>query len=65
MDAPYRLAAILEDVEKVFGNGLQITLAMDLTLPGETILRGSVREIRKRVGPRKAEFILFLHPQNR
>lgn len=62
MDTPYRLGTILDDVGKVFGSGQRITLAMDITLPSETILRGRQDEIRKRVGPRKAEFILIIHP---
>ncbi len=61
MDTPYRLGAVLEDVAKVFGSGQRITLAMDITLSSETILRGRLDEIRKRVGPRKAEFILIVH----
>ncbi len=61
MDTPYRLGAVLEDVGKVFGSGQRITLAMDISLPSETILRGRLDEVRKRVGPRKAEFILIVH----
>ncbi|GAP14157.1 probable S-adenosylmethionine-dependent methyltransferase, YraL family [Longilinea arvoryzae] len=61
MDTPYRLGAVLDDVTKVFGSGQRITLAMDITLSSETILRGRLDEIRKRVGPRKAEFILVVH----
>lgn len=62
MDTPYRLGALLEDVDKVFGSGQRITLAMDITLPSETILRGRLDDLRKRTGPRKAEFILIIHP---
>ena len=62
MDTPYRLGALLEDVGKVFGGGQRITLAMDITLPSEAILRGRLDEVRKRIGPRKAEFILIIHP---
>lgn len=62
LDTPYRLGALLDDVGKVFGAGQRVTLAMDLTLPSETILRGRLDELRKRVGPRKAEFILIVHP---
>lgn len=62
LDTPYRLGALLDDVGKVFGGGQRITLAMDITLSSETILRGRLDELRKRVGPRKAEFILIVHP---
>jgi 16S rRNA (cytidine1402-2'-O)-methyltransferase len=62
MDTPYRLGALMDDLIKVFGGGQRITLAMDITLASETIVRGRLDELRKRVGPRKAEFILIVHP---
>lgn len=61
MDTPYRLAALLEDVEKVFGKGQRLTLGFDMTLPAEMILRGTVVEVKKAVGTRKGEFILIVH----
>ncbi len=61
MDTPYRLAALLEDVARVFGNGQAVTVACDLTLPNETVYRGPISEVRKRAGARKAEFILIVH----
>jgi 16S rRNA (cytidine1402-2'-O)-methyltransferase len=60
MDTPYRLGALLDDVAKTFGKGALVTLACDLTLPKETILRGSVAEVRQKVNQRKAEFILIV-----
>jgi 16S rRNA (cytidine1402-2'-O)-methyltransferase len=63
MDTPYRLAKLLEELENTFGKGVQITLACDLTLPSETIYRGSLGVVRKQAGARKAEFILVLQPQ--
>ncbi len=66
MDTPYRMLPLLDDVAKVFGKGQQITLTADLTLPKETIYRGSVVEVRQQVQKRKAEFILIVHgPQKR
>lgn len=62
MDTPYRLSTLLEDVEAVFGKSHLATLAMELTQSGETILRGSIENLRKKVGSRKAEFILVIHP---
>lgn len=62
MDTPYRLNATLEEIVKVFGAGQRVTLACDLTLPGERIYRGGAAEVRQQVGGRKAEFILILHP---
>jgi 16S rRNA C1402 (ribose-2'-O) methylase RsmI len=61
MDTPYRLGAVLSDVEKVFGQRKQITLACDLTQHSESILRGEISEIIKQVLKRKAEFILIIH----
>ena len=61
MDAPYRLVTMLDDIEAVFGGGVTITLAMDITLPGEKIFRGTVSEARKKLGQRKSEFVLIVH----
>ncbi len=61
LDTPYRLTAILGDIEKVFGKGQRLTLAFNLTLPGEMICRGNPQEIAKQVGPRKGEFVLVIH----
>lgn len=60
MDAPYRLAQLMEDVESIFG-GANITLAVDITLPGERIFRGPANLVRREVGQRKAEFVLIIH----
>lgn len=61
MDAPYRLAALLQDVAGVFGKGHVVTVAADLTLPREKIYRGPLSEVLQQVGTRKAEFILIVH----
>ncbi|MHB8932958.1 MAG: SAM-dependent methyltransferase [Bellilinea sp.] len=61
MDTPYRLAALLDDVEKTFGKGQRMTLGFDLTLPSEIIARGTPAEVKKILGPRKGEFILIVH----
>ena len=65
MDTPYRLAALLDDVEKTFGKGQRLTLGFDLTLDSEIILRGTPAEVKKALGPRKGEFMLIVHgPMN-
>lgn len=61
MDTPYRMDALLEDVSKVFGKGATVTLACNLTLPNEAILRGPVGTVRQQANKRKAEFILVIH----
>lgn len=60
MDTPYRLGALLEDVIRVYGKEMIVTVAYDLTLPTETIYRGSAAEVRKQIGPRKGEFIMIV-----
>lgn len=61
MDTPYRLSSLLQDVNRIFGKNQAVTLAMDLTLPNELILRGPVSEVLQQVNARKAEFILIIH----
>ena len=48
----------------IIGKGQKVTLAMNLTLPDEQILRGPVSEVSQQVGKRKAEFILIVDVQN-
>ena len=60
MDTPYRLGALLDDVIKVFGREMWVTVAYDLTLPTETIFRGEAETVRKQIGPRKGEFIMVV-----
>ncbi|MEM5774316.1 MAG: 16S rRNA (cytidine(1402)-2'-O)-methyltransferase, partial [Anaerolineaceae bacterium] len=48
MDTPYRLASLLEELRGLFGGNQRLTLACDLTLPSETIFRGTLTEIQKR-----------------
>lgn len=61
MDTPYRLLRLLQDVASVFGEGQQVTLACDLTLPSEIIYRGSLQSVMKKLVKAKPEFILVLH----
>jgi 16S rRNA (cytidine1402-2'-O)-methyltransferase len=61
MDTPYRMDAILKDTLKAFGSGKNAVLACDLTLPNEIIYRGSLGEIAKKAGGKKAEFILVIY----
>jgi 16S rRNA (cytidine1402-2'-O)-methyltransferase len=61
LDTPYRLTALLQDVLKVFGKNAIVTLAADLTLPDEKILRGPVSELLSLQPGKKSEFILIVH----
>jgi 16S rRNA C1402 (ribose-2'-O) methylase RsmI len=57
---------LLDEVGKAFGRQQQVFLALDLTLPGESLLLGSVQDVSAQVQGRKAEFILILdRPQRR
>lgn len=61
MDAPYRLGALLGDLEAVYGSTVNITLAMDITLPNETIFRGTLSDALKQLSGRKSEFVIIVH----
>lgn len=61
MDTPYRLMQVLDDVASVFGSNARITLCLDLTLPGEIILRGKIDEVRHKIKEKKSEFVLIIH----
>lgn len=61
MDTPYRLTKLLTEVETVFGKNQDILLACDLTLNKETVFRGSVDNILRKVSGQKREFILILN----
>jgi 16S rRNA (cytidine1402-2'-O)-methyltransferase len=63
LDTPYRLTNLLEDIARTFGDSRQLTLAFDLTLPSEVILRGAPGEVLRRIGSRKGEFVLVIHAQ--
>jgi len=60
MDAPYRLKALLEDVTIVFGQDQPVMLGCDLTLPGEKVLHGSLREVTSRTVGKKCEYVLIV-----
>lgn len=63
LDTPYRLTALLEDVGKIFGKNRRVTLAFDLTLPGETIFRGTANDIQRQSNNRKGEYVLVIHAE--
>ena len=60
MDTPYRLAALLDDVAKIFGKGQWVMVAFDLTLPGERVYRGEVGDLGRQIGGKKGEFVLVV-----
>jgi len=62
MEAPYRFKALLEDCLATFGSERRAVVAVDLTMPSEKIIRGSLRDIDREYGknPFKAEFVLVV-----
>ncbi len=65
MDTPYRMIKLLSEVEQVFGQNQDILLACDLTLRTESIHRGIVSEILRKVTGEKREFILIINLNKR
>ena len=67
-EAPHRIAEMLEDLEGVFGVALRIVAARELTKMHEEFLRGTVGEVRGKLGEReriRGEFVLLIEaPSN-
>ena len=63
METPYRLQALLLDVEKTFGKNQFVVVAFKLTQSGEKFFRGTVNSIIKETSSKeklKGEFVLLL-----
>jgi 16S rRNA (cytidine1402-2'-O)-methyltransferase len=60
MDAPYRLKQLLEDTSFVYGPGQPVMLGCDLTLPGERVLHGTIRDVIRRTTGKKCEYVLII-----
>lgn len=62
MDTPYRLVPVLHDIADVFGASRRLAVAMNLTMPDEEILRGTVSEVHAIAAKRslKAEFVIII-----
>lgn len=63
-DAPYRLERLVDELAGVFADQRQAVLAMDLTTPEETILRGTCAELARKTNGKhwKREFVIILGP---
>jgi 16S rRNA (cytidine1402-2'-O)-methyltransferase len=61
MDTPYRLAKLLAEMSALWPER-RVLLGMNFTQPGEEIIEGGLKDVRAKVGERKAEFILALFP---
>jgi len=67
METPYRLQALLSDIEKTFGKNQFIVVAFKLTQNGEKFFRGTVSSIIKTTSAKeklKGEFVLLLDNRN-
>jgi len=64
-EAPHRILETLADVEAVFGAGLPVVIARELTKLHEEFLRGSVGELREELSARtsvRGEIVLLMAP---
>lgn len=62
LDTPYRLNALLQDAVKSFGRQRNALIAMDISLPTELIVRGTLEELKAAASGRKSEFVLIIYP---
>jgi 16S rRNA (cytidine1402-2'-O)-methyltransferase len=65
IDAPYRLAQVLEDMRAKLGPSRNACVACDLTLPSQLIARGTLDELNTRFATdgKKREFVIIVGPQ--
>ncbi|MEI7812211.1 MAG: 16S rRNA (cytidine(1402)-2'-O)-methyltransferase [Ignavibacteria bacterium] len=62
LDTPYRLKVLLGDVSKIFGGGMNVSVAFSLTMKNEKFYRGKVSEVlaTAELENLKGEFVLVL-----
>lgn len=62
LDAPYRLRPLLVSLEQAFGGNRQAAVALNLTMPDEQFVRGTLAEIRNQLeqSPFKGEFVIVV-----
>ena len=63
LETPYRLNALLKDVQKIFKASTTTVLAMNLTQDNENFYRGTLADIQKHFSLNrfKGEFVLMLN----
>ena len=66
LETPYRLNALLKDLNKIFNTNTRSVLAMNLTQENEDFFRGTLAEMQKHfsLSPFKGEFVLMLDNQS-
>ena len=62
LDAPYRLAVLLDDVRTAVGASRPVVVACELTRPAEKIVRGTAEQVSEhfRTNPFKGEFVIVV-----
>ena len=62
LDAPYRLAALLDDLRGALGAQRRLVVACDLTTPTEQVIRGSAAQVvdHFKKNPFKGEFVIVV-----
>lgn len=62
MEAPYRLAALLDDLQRTVGAEQHIVVACNLTMPEEKIVRGTLQQVINHFekNPFKGEFVIVV-----
>ncbi|SRR5579883_301838 len=62
LEAPYRLAQLLDDLVQGFGEKRRACVAMDLSLPKERVARGTLLTLRDlfKAHPFKGEFVVVI-----
>ena len=66
LETPYRLNALLKDVQKIFKASTTTVLAMNLTQDNENFYRGTLADLQKHFSLNhfKGEFVLMLDNEN-
>ncbi len=62
MEAPYRFKPLIEDCLAAFGRNRKAVAAVDMTMPTERVIRGTLGEINNKFkeSPFKAEFVMIV-----
>ena len=66
LETPYRLNALLKDLNKIFSTNTRSVLGMNLTQENEDFFRGTLAEMQKHfsLNPFRGEFVLMLDNQS-
>ena len=61
-DAPYRLSALLDDLQRTLGAERRVVVACNLTMPDEKVVRGTVKQVIHyfEKNPFKGEFVIVI-----